>query len=343
MKRQSLKQRQSPPAEAPAHTPTPVERFIARVRHKRNAASHRGSRPHGLRAVPHSGEAPRRASKGRTRRDFVIGVLIGLLLVGSLFLVAGCRLSASTAAEPEVGTDYVVFLDLSLSIHSDDRTLMKNALTDQIIPTLQPGDRLIVASITDRTMTGFHPLIDETLPPMPAFNGWTDNLLKHKKQVKEVETQVPQIKERIGKEITTALDQHQGSMQTDIFSSLLLAEKLFHRVAQRKVLVLMSDMIEDYAPYRFEKVAWTPDATGNIVSGLEKDDMIPNLSGVCVYVAGASANSPAQAEQIAAFWQTYFKRARADMDMSRYAHVLLHWPPSASCTFLSTTYGDGDC
>jgi len=271
-------------------------------------------------------------SKGwRTRREFAVGVLIGLLLVGSLFLVTGCRLSASTAAEPEGGTDYVVFLDLSQSIRSDDRALMKRALTDQIVPTLEAGDRLLIASITDRTLTGFHPLVDETLPSMPAFSGWTDNLLKHKKQVKEVETQVPRIKERINKEIVTILDQHQGSMQTDIFSSLLLTEKLFHNESRRKVLVLMSDMIEDYAPYRFEKVAWTPDATGNILHGLEKDDMIPNLSGVCVYVAGASANSPAQAEQISAFWQAYFKRARADMDMSRYAHVLLHWPPSASC------------
>jgi len=268
----------------------------------------------------------------RARRDYAVGVLIGLVLVGSLFLVAGCRLSTTTAAEP-AGTDYVVFLDLSQSIRADDRALMKSALTDQIVPTLEAGDHLLIASITDRTLTGFHPLVDESLPPTPLFNGWTDNLLKHKKQVKEVETQVPRIKERINKEIAAILDRPHGSMQTDIFSSLLLTEKLFHNESRRKVLVLMSDMIEDYAPYRFEKVSWAPDATGNILKGLEKDEMIPTLSGVCVYVAGASADSPAQAEQIAAFWQAYFKRAGADMDMSRYAHVLLHWPPSQACAF----------
>jgi hypothetical protein len=122
-------------------------------------------------------------------------------------------------------------------------------------------------------------------------------------------------------------------MQTDIFSSLLLAEKLFHSESRRKVLVLMSDMIEDYNPYRFEKVTWTSDTTGTMMDGLQKDGMIPHLSGVCMYVAGASADSPSRAEQIAGFWQAYFKRARADMDMSRYAHVLLHWPPSEACTF----------
>jgi hypothetical protein len=79
----------------------------------------------------------------------------------------------------------------------------------------------------------------------------------------------------------------------------------------------MSDMIKDYLPSRFQKVAWTPNATGKMLDGLEKDGMIPNLSGVCVNVAGASADSSARVEQIAAFWQAYFKRAGADMDMSR--------------------------
>jgi hypothetical protein len=274
-----------------------------------------------------------KAFKGwRARFDYAVGVLIGLLLVGSLFLVAGCRLSTSTAAEPG-GTEYVVFLDLSQSIRADDRAILKEALTGQIVPTLEPGDRLLIAPITDRTLTGFHPLVDATLPPMPGFNGWTDNLLKHKKQVKEIETQIPKAKEAIDKQIKAIFARPDASAQTDILSSLLLTEKLFHRVAQHKVLVLMSDMIEDYEPYRFQHVSWTPDATSKLIDYLDKQGMIPNLSGVCVYVAGASASSPGQAEQIAGFWKAYFTRAKADMDMSRYAHVLLHWPPSDACAF----------
>ena len=59
--------------------------------------------------------------------------------------------------------------------------------------------------------------------------------------------------------------------------------------------------------------------------------LIPNLSGVCVYVSGASARSAALAGQIGRFWEGYFTRAGADFDPNRYAHVLLHWPPSKSC------------
>jgi hypothetical protein len=122
--------------------------------------------------------AKRKPSKQwQTRREFAVGVLIGLLLVGSLFLVAGCRLPASTAAEPAGGTDYVVFLDLSQSIRPDDRALMKRAMNDQIAPTLKACDHLLVTPITDRTMTDFHPLVDEALPPAPLFNSRADNLL----------------------------------------------------------------------------------------------------------------------------------------------------------------------
>jgi hypothetical protein len=256
--------------------------------------------------------------------------LRGLILL-SLLLATGC-LSASTASETQ-GTEYVVFVDFSGSIRPDDQALYKDALTTQIIPTLEPGDRLLIAPITDRTLTGFHPLVDVTLPPMPTFSGWKDNLLKHKKQVKEVEAQVPQLKEKIGQQVAGMFARHVGSPQTDIFSSLVLTEKLFHHESRHKVLVLMSDMIEDDAPYRFEKVSWTPDATRNLLDNLNAQGMVPDLSGVCIYVAGASANSPAQAEQIGAFWNNYFQRTHADTDPSRYAHVLLHWPPSESCTF----------
>jgi hypothetical protein len=204
------------------------------------------------------------AVRRRERRDYAVGLLIGLLLVVGLFLIAGCRLSASTAAELP-GTEYVVFVDLSQSIRPEDQKLFTAALTDQIIPTLEAGDRLLIAPITDRTLTGFSPLIDVTLPPLPPFNGWTDNLLKHKKQALEIEAQVPKIKEALGKQAATMFTRRDTSAQTDILSSLLLTEKLFHNVAQRKVLILMSDMIEDYAPHRFQKVAWTPDATKSLL------------------------------------------------------------------------------
>ncbi|MGH7255325.1 MAG: hypothetical protein ACREI3_06055, partial [Nitrospirales bacterium] len=86
-----------------------------------------------------------------------------------------------------------------------------------------------------------------------------------------------------------------------------------------------------YQPYRFETVSWSQDTNQKMLEALEQKGSIPDLSGVCVYVTGAAARTAQMAKDIGAFWQLYFERAKADMNPSRYAHVLLHWPPSKSC------------
>src|SRR2546425_1340935 len=135
----------------------------------------------------------------------------------------------------------------------------------------------------------------------------------------------------ISKRVANVFAKRFASKYTDIFSSLLLAQKLFYDETRRKVLILMSDMIEDSPPYNFEKVSWSPATTEKTLSELDAKGLIPKLAGVCIYVSGASAPSAELAENIGRFWYAYFRRAGADMEPSRYAHVLLHWPPSNSC------------
>ncbi len=122
-----------------------------------------------------------------------------------------------------------------------------------------------------------------------------------------------------------------SSSKTDIFSSLLMAKKLFQKTERRKILILMSDMIVDYPPYRFDRISWTPEKRQELLEELQLKGLIPDLSGVCVYVSAVTADSAEMARQISGFWQDYFDRSHADLDSSRYAHVLLHWPPSDDC------------
>ena len=79
-------------------------------------------------------------------------------------------------------------------------------------------------------------------------------------------------------------------------------------------------------------MSWSPEAKEKLLWELEDRDLIPDLSGVCVYVSGATAGSAELAGQISDFWRSYFARTKADLDPSRYAHVLLHWPPSDACS-----------
>jgi hypothetical protein len=242
---------------------------------------------------------------------------------------------ASVTGGPPHGTEVVVFIDFSGSIGTGDKALYEQDLANVILPSLGEGDRLIIAPISDKTFTDFHPMVEATFPSKPHFNGWMDNVLKYNQQVKDVDAQVAQLKSRLKTEISNLFARGRGSSQTDIFSSLVIAEKLFDNEPRRKVLVLMSDMIQDYPPYRFEKVRWSQDINQQILTDLDARGFVPDLSGVCVYVSGISAQSADMAERISDFWQAYFRRTNADTSSSRYAHVLLHWPPAKSCTWSS--------
>jgi hypothetical protein len=258
-----------------------------------------------------------------------IAELLLLLALPALLLTTAC--TKSTQAEARPGTAVVIFVDFSDSIGGTDRSGFQRELDKQVLPWLQPGDSLMMAPITDKTLTEFRPLVEADLPARPQFNGWVNNVMKHNKEKKETEARIIQVKESLRTQTTEALSRKYQARYTDIFSSLLLAEKIFSAESRRKVLIMMSDMIEDYPPYAFDRMTWTPNTTQKLLADLEGRKMIPDLSGVCVYVSGVSAPSAELARHIGGFWYAYFKKAKADLNPSRYAHVLLHWPPQSSC------------
>ena len=258
-----------------------------------------------------------------------IAELLLLFALPALVLTTGC--TRSTQAEAHRGTAVVIFVDFSESIGGADRAGFKRELEKQVLPWLQPGDSIMIAPITDKTLTEFRPLVEAELPARPQFNGWVNNVMKHNKDKKETEARIVQVKETLKTQTAEALSRKYQARYTDIFSSVLLAEKIFSAESRRKVLILMSDMIEDYPPYAFDRMSWTPNTTQKLLADLEARKMIPDLSGVCVYVSGVSAPSAELARHIGGFWDAYFRKAKADLNPSRYAHVLLHWPPASSC------------
>jgi hypothetical protein len=239
--------------------------------------------------------------------------------------------AVSVAAESHPPTSVVVFVDFSGSIQGPSRAAYRRELETNILPYLAAGDRIMVAAIHDKTLTDFRPLVEGTLPPMPQFNGFVDNTLKHAQNVKQTERTIATTREQLKADIAQTFAKPLAARYTDIFSSLGMAEKYFDGDPRRKVLILMSDMIEDNPPYKFDAMRWRPGDTGKLINELAAKRLIPDLRGVCVYVSGASARDAALAGHISGFWHAYFTRAGADFDPARYAHVLLHWPPSKSC------------
>ena len=251
------------------------------------------------------------------------------LTMGGVLLTTGCPSASEHRASDE--KEVVIFIDFSESVRKDSWALFERDLARTIVPSLSSGDRLLVAPINDKTLTSFHPLVEAVFPTKPGFNGWLDNTLQHGREMEKFEKDTDQIREGIRTELANVFETVRSSRRTDIFSSLVLAEKLFDHRDSRKVLILMSDMIVDYPPYRFDKIDWSGEKNEEILSDLTAKGLIPDLSGICVYVSGASGESAEQVANISRFWQKYFERAQADMDTTRYAHVLLHWPPSRAC------------
>ena len=250
-----------------------------------------------------------------------------LALAGAL--LTGCVVS--TESTGDVGKEIIIFVDFSGSMGAENRALIEHDFADSIIPSLAAGDRILVAPINEETFTSFHALLDETFPPLPEFNRWMDNTMHYQRELKVIETEADALRERIRSQLPEMLLKAGSSNKTDIFSSLLMAKKLFQETERRKILILMSDMIVDYPPYRFDRISWTPEKKQELLAELEVKGLIPDLSGVCVYVSAVTAESAEMARQISGFWQDYFDRSHADLDPSRYAHVLLHWPPSDDC------------
>ena len=254
---------------------------------------------------------------------------IPVLVAGGFLLTTACFVSLDSTAPVE--KKILIFVDFSESIRAENRALIVRDFENSIIPSLSAGDGILVAPINEKTLTNFHPVLDATFPSRPEFSGWSDNTLQYNRKVKEIDSEVDRIRDEIRSQVPDILAGGGSSQETDIFSSLVMAEKLFNQERRRKVLILMSDMIVDYAPYRFDKISWSAEKKEEILSELQGKGLIPDLSGVCVYVSGVSAGSAQLAGEISDFWQAYFERTNADLDPSRYAHVLLHWPPSEDC------------
>jgi hypothetical protein len=266
-------------------------------------------------------------------RAWMAGVrrILGILVLLGIPAVLSTACTRSSPAAAQRGTAVVVFIDFSDSVTGSDRTAFKRELEAKVLPWLDAGDKILIAPIHDKTMTDFRPLVDVTLPPRPQFNGWLNNVMKYNKESKEADAQLTQTKKSLRTQAGEALNQKYVARYTDIFSSLLMTQKLFGDEARHKVLILMSDMIEDYPPYAFDRMQWTPTTTQKMLAELQAKQLIADLTDVCVYASGVSAPSAELAQQIGRFWEEYFKRANADLHPSRYARVLLHWPPPTSC------------
>jgi len=208
----------------------------------------------------------------------------------------------------------VVFVDMSGSTNKARRTVYRNAF-EKIYENLQQGDRIVVGTITSRSYIDFKPVIDTEIPKESI---WTNRL--------KFEQNLARTKNNIQKAVDRLLSRKRGTPYTEILNSLNIVDTFFHNEKNRKkILVILSDMIQDSKQYKFGRHKISNKYISNVIRNQKEQNLVPNLAGVKVYVAGASAPNSRKFRSIKKFWESYFTESKANFSTHRYGQSLLEF------------------
>jgi hypothetical protein len=240
------------------------------------------------------------------------------LIIGALLLCDPLNWSAEAVSKPENSLQQprlmIILVDMSGSADQARRTVCKEAF-EKIYKNLRQGDRVVVGTITSRSYIDFKPTVDEAIPKKTVW----DNRL-------QFERNLTKTKEKIRREVNKLLSQKGGTPLTEILDSLNIADTIFHDEKERqKILVILSDMIEDSKEYKFDKDKITEEYINKVIRYRRENNLMPNLTGVRVYVAGASAADANIFRAVQTFWARYFTESKADFSPHRYGHSLIQF------------------
>ncbi|MDJ0914169.1 MAG: hypothetical protein QNI95_11390 [Desulfobacterales bacterium] len=239
------------------------------------------------------------------------------ILLGSLLLFS--PMNREAGAFLNFGKDkpqpraILVLVDMSGSTNQARRTVYRNAF-EKIYQTLQQGDRIVVGTITSRSYIDFKPAVDEEIPKQTIW----DNRLKYEQKFAKAKKNVQSAVERL-------LARKRGTAYTEILNSLNIADTILHKEKRQKILVILSDMVQDSKEYKFDRAKVNNQYINDVIRMRKQQKLIPNLANVKVYVAGASAADSRKFRSIENFWTRYFAVTGADFSTHRYGHSLIEF------------------
>lgn len=242
--------------------------------------------------------------------------LLGLGIIAILLLCNQSIWRAEAFGKSEQSPDtprlIIIFVDMSASAAPARHTVCKEAF-EKIYQNLRQGDRVVVGTITGRSYIDFKPTVDEEIPKKTV---WVNRL--------QFERSLLDARDKIRKRTDNLLARGQGTQLTEILDSLNIADTIFHNEKERlKILVILSDMIEDSKEYKFDRDKITDEYIEKVISDRQNKQLMPNLTGVKVYVAGASAADSKKFRAIQNFWARYLTASGANFSPHRYGHSLL--------------------
>ncbi|MHB1605564.1 MAG: hypothetical protein ACYCTV_04125 [Leptospirales bacterium] len=223
----------------------------------------------------------------------------------------------------------LVLLDKTASV-KDQNTVFSEAL-DRILSGLRSGDRFRLALITGASDADFDFVAELNLKNVTPFNPLVTNEAVYRDAVDKENLKRKQSISDLKAKVKAILLSKPTAQSTDLFGAIYTSSLFFDKDPNQKVLVILSDMIEEDPNWRFNHLHWNVHVRKTILNHEKKLGLIPNLGNICVYVVGAKAPNLDMLQNIRFFWSEYFEEAHAGFSLDRYAHTMLHWPPSPDC------------
>ncbi len=269
-------------------------------------------------------------SNGLSRRNFLASAA-ALALSTAL----GCGQSRRTGLKPDADAPSTSKSSFSTVVVAAFDISESTKLTSARDPYLA-GFQAIVNSLDDSAYLSGYPITANTeatsgyriSQSFPAYNPWQDNKDQYIEKLAQARASAVEQARALLTSLRTAT-------ATDVLNAFHDAANIFsgdaYKEAPNKKLVVFSDMIQQAGTDDFLREDLSERKISQIIEAQRAAGQLPSLTGVRVWVAGATADPlgrvrPDKIAQIRRFWLAFFQACGGDLTMERYGTLLQNYP-----------------
>lgn len=244
-----------------------------------------------------------------TRSVRVTGVACA---IGAVFAAMGCAKSeASTpGVRPAPNTLLIAAVDISGS-RTPAELRESHALLDEAIDRIGNGDKIAVIEMYQ----GSHEAARQWEDSVAPLHRWPDTTASDRRRAADFRDDAHQT-------AATFFDAKRAReiQSTDVLGTLFRAADYAHGAGNRRVtLLILSDMLNATRELNMEGARPLPDS--DWIAAHVKEQVVPDLRGVCIVVVGADVRTPRGAA-VRDFWTRYLTAAGGKFKLVNYRNML---------------------
>ena len=233
-------------------------------------------------------------------------------MLTAVFSLAGVPCAADDGDQP---TLVVVLVDTSVS--TKDAGGEYRRAWSRIMANTRGGDRIVIAVVEGLVGRNEASVLRHVMDrALPSYSVWRDNPLTY-------DSTLANVRGSLTKHFEDAFGLPRGN-KTELLRSIRDAGRILSdEQKRRKVLIVMSDLLED-SEHRFDQTALTPGFTRRLIDKLKNEGRLPQLSGVEVHMALPGTTRPMKADELERFFISFFAATGATLGPAHFGMLLTY-------------------